>query len=633
MPSFLDYQEAARKRTRVLVALYVLCLAGLVAAFCALVGGAAAMGSSDGLAAFSDPMFIEEIGPALAITALVVLGIVGIATLVKSLQLGGGGCAVAEGLGGVQVSAGTRDPLEKRLLNVVEEMAIASGIAIPAVYVLPGERGINAFAAGTSPNQAAVAVTRGALENLSRDELQCVVGHEFSHILNGDMRLNVRLLSSIFGIVCIAVFGRVIIRLGAEMLARAPRSRKKDDNTAGVALAAMAAGAAIWLLGSLGVLFGRILQSTISRQREFLADASAVQFTRNPVGMASALKTIGAVSRHSSLSSPKAGEVAHMLFAAGGMELLFASHPPLEKRIRRFDPGFDGDYRPVYANLSRRREALMSSAMEEANDDAVALHALLAAAYRPLKRAVREVSHAPAVICGALLDSDSSVRMTQMRALSTGAAAKAYPGLADEAGRWSAQMATLSLRDKVSTCELAVSSLRGEPEERRRALAEALHSVVSADGAVTPLEFAVEQRFRNRLLPPPPVPSVPARNLARPAAAVLRALAAFGANSDEAAEAAFAAGAAALAATFGDIPGSGGGNGATKSDAGKKDGAPDFAQFSEALDALRALSPADKQTFLAACSAVVRADGTLTDDEAVSMAAVADTIGAAGWTA
>lgn len=618
MPSFLDYQEQARKRTRRLVALYLLCLLGLVAAFCALVASVAALGTPDGFASLAYPEFQEQIAPAVGLTALVVLGVVGIATLAKATSLGGGGQQVAESLGGVLVTPGTRDPLEKRLLNVVEEMAIASGIAIPSVYVLRNERGINAFAAGTSPNEAAVAVTRGALENLSREELQCVVGHEFSHILNGDMRLNIRLLASIFGIVCIAVFGRILIRVGAELLARRPRRSKDDGNAVGVALAIMAGGAAVWVMGSLGVLFGRILQSTISRQREYLADASAVQFTRNPVGMASALKTIGAVSTHSTLLSPKAGEVSHMLFAAGGVEALFASHPPLKKRIRRFDPGFDGNYLPIYGALTRRREALLSAAREEAEDDAPALHSILAASV-VLRRAVREASGAPGVLCGALLDPDPSVRAAQRHALSTGEVAAAFPGLADDAEQWSAQLRPMPLRDKVSTCEVAVTALRGEPEERRRILARALHTVVAADGAVTPLEFAVEQRFRNRLLPPPPKGLRPASALSKQVRTVLLALAYYGAGNPAQTEAAFATGLKALPPDFA---------------AGTADGAgpaPNFDDFSSALDALRALSPAAKQSFLAACTAVVNADGVVTDDEAASLSAVADTIGAAGW--
>ncbi|MBR1609746.1 MAG: M48 family metallopeptidase, partial [Kiritimatiellae bacterium] len=372
MPSFLDYQDKARKRTRFLVALYLAFLCGIVALFCLLAGGTAALAENlPPEAALADPDWLLDHSGVFAWTAGIVLAVVGIATLFKASQLGGGGEKVAEALGGRRVSPRTRDRLEKRFLNVVEEMSIASGIAIPAAYVLDGEQGINAFAAGTSANRAAVAVTRGALENLSRDELQCVVGHEFSHILNGDMRLNVRLLASIFGIVCLAVFGKVLMRAAWEVM-RSPRVRRskddKDDRLA-IAMALALAGLAVWVLGSLGALFGRILQSTISRQREFLADASAVQFTRNPAGMASALKTIGALSNHSALESPRAGEISHMLFAAGGAQALFATHPPLDVRIRRFDPGFSGDYKETYAALERRRAALAAGVIDDDEND------------------------------------------------------------------------------------------------------------------------------------------------------------------------------------------------------------------------------------------------------------------------
>ena len=396
MPSFLDYQEKARKRTKRLVALYVLCLAGLVAAFCAAVEALLLIARDVPFAAFADEALHRDAG-VLAATALAVLAVVGIATAVKTHRLGDGGTRVAESLGGRRVAPNTRDRLERRLLNVVEEMAIASGIAIPAVYVLDEEEGINAFAAGYAPNDAAVAVTHGALTTLSREELQSVVGHEFSHVLNGDMRLNVRLLASIFGIVCIAVFGRILLRAGFELAARSRPRRSRDDKdpTVAIAFALMIAGAVVWVLGSLGVLFGRILQSSISRQREFLADASSVQFTRNPRGMAGALRTIGAVSSHGTLTTPRAAEVSHMLFAAGSLGLIFATHPPLESRIRRFEPGFNGDFRPTYEALRRRMANRRAGTPDDDDrDDTEGLRGVLAGAI--LRRAVRAEARRPA---------------------------------------------------------------------------------------------------------------------------------------------------------------------------------------------------------------------------------------------
>ena len=192
-----------------------------------------------------------------------------------------GGSAVAESLGGRLVDSNTRDPHERKLLNVVEEMAIASGVPMPQVYVLDDEPGINAFAAGHTPSDAAVAVTRGCIATLTRDELQGVIGHEFSHILNGDMRLNLRLMGIIFGILCLAVIGRILLSSRS--------GNSKDKNPLPLL------GLALLILGWIGVFFGRLIQAAVSRQREFLADASSVQFTRNPGGLSGALQKIGAV--------------------------------------------------------------------------------------------------------------------------------------------------------------------------------------------------------------------------------------------------------------------------------------------------------------------------------------------------
>ena len=188
-----------------------------------------------------------------------------------------GGSAVAESLGGRLVNPNTTDPDERKLRNVVEEMAIAAGVPVPKIYVLDEEEGINAFAAGHTPSDAAIGVTRGCMNLLKRDELQGVIGHEFSHILNGDMRLNLRLMGIIFGILCLAVIGRVLLYTRGG----------KDRNPLPLL------GLALIVIGGIGVFFGRLIQAAVSRQREFLADASAVQFTRNPAGLSGALQKIG----------------------------------------------------------------------------------------------------------------------------------------------------------------------------------------------------------------------------------------------------------------------------------------------------------------------------------------------------
>ena len=250
----------------------------------------------------------------------------------KTLELAQGGSAVATALGGRPVSPTTADPNERKLLNVVEEMAIAAGVPVPQVYLLPEERGINAFAAGHSTSDAAVTVTGGAIKLLTRDELQGVIGHEFSHILNADMRLNLRLIGIIFGIICLTVIGRILLRT---------RGRRNPLPLLGLALL---------LIGWIGVLFGRLIQAAVNRQREFLADASSVQFTRNPAGLAGALRKIGGLSYGSKLAAAHAEEASHMFFSNGMGESFFHlmdTHPPLAARIRAIDPSFDGTFPPV----------------------------------------------------------------------------------------------------------------------------------------------------------------------------------------------------------------------------------------------------------------------------------------------
>ncbi|MBA3850586.1 MAG: peptidase M48, partial [Opitutus sp.] len=217
------------------------------------------------------------------------LAIVGLASLFKWSQMRAGGSAVAEMVGGRRVDPRTTDLRERRLLNVVEEMAIASGTPVPAVYVLENEPGINAFAAGLTTADAVVAVTRGTLDKLNRDELQGVIGHEFSHILNGDMRLNVKLTAIVFGILVIGLIGRGILRSLGRGRIRTGGGKNKGGGLAVIA----AVGLALLLIGYIGYFFGRLIQAAVSRQREFLADASAVQFTRNPGGISGALKKIG----------------------------------------------------------------------------------------------------------------------------------------------------------------------------------------------------------------------------------------------------------------------------------------------------------------------------------------------------
>ncbi len=326
--NFYARQAEARQQTRRLVLLFLLAVLAVGVAVNLVVLTVVASLEADDLM-FSDGAWLAAHSGSIVFTSFVVLAIIGLASLYKSMALRAGGGVVARDLGATRIDRSLQDPLRRRLFNVVEEMAIASGVPMPEVYVLEHEAGINAFAAGHSPANAAVAVTRGALEKLNRSELQGVIAHEFSHVLNGDMRLNTRLIGILFGLLVVVLIARTVMR-------HAPRTSGRKGGAGLIVLAALA----VLIVGYVGVFFGRIVQAAVSRQRERLADASAVQFTRDPQGLKGALVKIGAHAQGSRLADARTEEVAHMLFASG-LTRAFATHPPLEERIRALDPGFD----------------------------------------------------------------------------------------------------------------------------------------------------------------------------------------------------------------------------------------------------------------------------------------------------
>ena len=322
---FYSRQAAARGQSRWLVFAFIVALLAVALAldFVLFTFLAGRDSHTYGLSALD----YARVNPGAAVfCTLLVMGVLGIASVYKSMELRGGGGVVARSLGGVLVAPDTRDLKRKRLLNVVEEMAIASGVPMPEVYVLEQEPAINAFAAGHTPANAAITVTQGALDRLTRDELQGVIGHEFSHVLNGDMRLNVQLMGWLFGLFVIGLIGRLILQWS-------PRNRRGSGGF-------VALGFAVMVLGYMGLLAGRILQAAVARQRERLADASGVQFTRNPQGLKGALVKIAALPDGSRLVAADAEQAAHMLFAEG-LARVFATHPPLLERIRELDPHFD----------------------------------------------------------------------------------------------------------------------------------------------------------------------------------------------------------------------------------------------------------------------------------------------------
>ena len=338
---FFEHQDHARRRTGLLVALLVLAVAVIIALVFGVVVLVAMYVSERGGGGAGLPYWTLLFGTAVGVITVVLGG-----SLYKTAELSGssGGSRVARSLGGRRLDGDGGDPDERKLMNVVEEMAIASGTPVPEVYLLDGERGINAFAAGWSPDTAVIGVTRGSVQRLTRDELQGVIAHEFSHILNGDMRINLRLIGILFGILVISLIGSVMMRV---LYYSGGSRRRSKDNSAQVAIALFVGGLALYIIGYAGVFFGRLIQAAISRQREYLADASAVQFTRNPDGIAGALKQIGAVPRGAKLGTAHASEHSHMFFGEAVSSFLgqaLATHPPLDRRIKMVQPSWNGTF-------------------------------------------------------------------------------------------------------------------------------------------------------------------------------------------------------------------------------------------------------------------------------------------------
>ena len=329
-PGFFQRQAHARRNTGLLVVLFLTAVILITLAVC-LVGYAITRSDTSYL-----PFHTWLMSSHGLVTAVAVVLLVGIGSLIRWVDLAGGGSRVAKMVGARLIEPDTRDPEERKLRNIVEEMAIASGVSVPELYVMDQETGINAFVAGYTPGEAVMVVTHGALTHLSRDELQGVVGHEFSHIFNGDMRLNVRLISLLAGILMIGQIGHFLLRAGFYSGAR---SRGNRDGRAQALIGLM--GLALMIIGYVGVFFGRLIQAAVSRQREMLADASSVQFTRNPEGIGGALFKIGMKGGYLDTTS-HASDMNHMCFGESArmkFTSLLASHPPVDERINAIQPG------------------------------------------------------------------------------------------------------------------------------------------------------------------------------------------------------------------------------------------------------------------------------------------------------
>jgi Zn-dependent protease with chaperone function len=549
---FFERQSAARRNTKWLVVMFALAVIGIVGStFFAMM----AVGASTGGETPIEFPIASSVG-----ALLLIIG----GSLYKTAQLRGGGTVLAERLGGRRIYPNTTDNAERRLVNVVEEMALASGVPVPPVFLLADEQGINAFAAGHSPSDAVIGVTRGCAENLSRDELQGVIAHEFSHILNGDMRLNLRLIGVLYGILLMGLVGREILRIGG----RGGRSKKKG----GIAYLALV-GLAFMVIGFLGVFFGNLIKAAVSRQREFLADASAVQFTRNPGGIAGALKRIGAALSGSKLTSPAAAEASHMYFASG-INSMFSTHPPLDERIRRIEPQWDGEFavETITAAPAATKTAAASAlvddrqmpsmrrdfhqenvplseaqrAAEHVAEPTVAhqeyVRQLLVELPQPIIEAAHDPYGARAIVFAVLLDRDAEVRATQLAALEH----VVDPKLFEFTLRLVPAVAKLDVRARLPLVDMTLPALRAMSRAQYREFAQCFETLIRADQRVGLFEWTLQQVFMRHLRPqcepvrPRPVKYYGLQRLPGPCSVLLSALARECQHDDELA---FAAGA------------------------------------------------------------------------------------------
>ena len=641
---FFQRQDQARRSTKLLVVYFT---AGVVLLTCAVYVAAAflfaAAGHSRHHRAFGPQVEFALWNPKLFFgVSVCTLSIIAIGSLSKTLELAKGGSVVASQLGGRLVNPTTTNPDERKLLNVVEEMAIAAGIPVPQVYVLPEESGINAFAAGHTTSDGVVAVTSGAMRLLSRDELQGVIAHEFSHILNGDMRLNIRLMGIVFGILCLTIIGRVLVQV---------RGRSSRDRNPLPLL-----GLALIVVGWIGVFFGRLIQAAVSRQREFLADASAVQFTRNPEGLAGALKKIGGLSYGSKLLTAHADTASHMYFSNGmGSSFLHLldTHPSLTDRILALDPSFDGVFpqteEPV-ARISPRAQppsvkppvwfpvpgrslagaglaqfaagpavragAVAGLAGTLTSDHLRFAEGLTAEIPAGLRAAARESMGAASLVYALLLSDDAAVQSKQLGELATATS----PASCQEALRVLEQVRQLPTNAKLPLLSLALPGLRQLSNTQYQEFSRAIALLVESDGQIDLFEYML-QKFVTRHLEPqfagvrkPVIQYYALKPLAGDCATLISALAYVGQQAPDQVQSAFQRGAQILnyVAQFelSLVP----------------EAQCDLDQIDAALNRLAQAAPQIKKNVLEACAQTVAADGIVQELEAELLRAVSDAL-------
>ncbi len=617
---FFEQQDRARRNSARLILLMVLAVVSLIAlTSLALVLVWQFLGGnlfSNGIA--------SGLWQLVGLVSLLVIAVVLCGSLYKHFSLSSGGRAVAEQLGGRLASLQPRDLAEQRLLNVVEEMALAAGIPVPPVYVLD-DSAINAFAAGLTPRDAVIGITRGALLSLTREELQGVIAHEFSHILHGDMRLNTQLVSVLHGILLLGLIGGFLLR----SLGRG-RVRSSSRDSGGGLLLVMGIGVTLLVVGYAGTFFGNLIKAAVSRQREFLADAAAVQFTRNPDGIAGALKRIGGNLSGSQLQSPNAAEFSHMYFGQGVpllLEGLMATHPPLVARIRRIQPHWDGHFPPpsfdpaaLLAAAQPAGPASSSAFAPQAALEAIAAIGTPTAAHlqqaraqlQSLPQSLHNAAHscveAQMLLAGLLLAPDASLRQAQLERLRPQLDLALHAAL----DRHLPALLELPAELRLPLLELSLPALKQLGSGEQLLLRRLLATLILHDGQVSLMEWSLLRIVERNLSGPRPIDG---RHhlveLADESALLLSALAHAGHSDASAAAAAFAAACTQL--PFHDLQ-------------LQEATAFEPRQLDAALQRLNRLWPLQKPRLLKAMALCVAHDGRIAVAEAELMRAVADSL-------
>lgn len=613
---FFDHQQRAYKKTRRLLFYFALGVMGIIGVtyFLAVAG----LSYSDRQLGLETTLWHPELFAFIfTSTALIVAG----GSLFKIAQLSKGGSVVAESLGGQRISTETKDPEERKVLNVVEEMAIASGIPVPPVFILRQEEGINAFAAGYNPDDAVIGITKGAVEQFTRDELQGVIAHEFSHIFNGDMRLNIRLMGLVHGILVLGLIGYYLMRMAAF---------SSYDSRRGGGGILLVIGLGLVILGSIGTFFGNIIKAAISRQREYLADASAVQFTRNNEGLANALKRIAGFKGGSTILHPSAPEASHMFFSraiTSGFQSLFATHPPVRDRIRRIDAGWSPEeatqtspstLQAIAAGgvsaFSTDEGNIESEGVAPTQDHLSYAQKVLKSIPEELKDAAHEPFGARALVYALLLSPEPEVRHKQLMRL----VKYADTGVYKETENLISLVSQVSAEARLPLIDLAIPTLRTLTLGQYKAFRRNTHSLVEADTRIDLFEWTLERILVRHLDPQfikmrePGVAYRDFNQVQEEVEILIASLAYIGASDLEEAKDAFHYSVKKLGFSPTKMP------------------PPESLRFNllnQVVNKLEQLSKGKKQELLQACEACVCVDFKISKEEGELLRAVADAIG------